>query len=213
MDIKFIKKILLDEYLLSNHREFIVFMKIYSVEISWKSEIVNINIEKDLKLTRQKYRSAISNLIKRGYIVLEKQSNKGCVYTINNIYNNSIKTIKIIKTEEEKTIEQKIVDYYNSTCLALPKIMELTTTRIRNINILIKKYSFEKMIEAIDKVSVSDFCLNKTTTSFTADFDFILKPNRFVNILEGKYDNKGGNNKSLPINRQTKINYDGNGEF
>lgn len=84
---------------------------------------------------------------------------------------------------------QKFVDDYNSICKSLPKCQRLTPKRSKGISNLLKKYSYEDILEVFNKLEASNFCTGKVN-GWRADIDFILKEDKFISVLEGKYDNK-----------------------
>lgn len=96
----------------------------------------------------------------------------------------------------EKINYQKIVTFYNSICLSLPKVEKLTDPRKQKIracfNELKKLYPDrlpEDVLEDIfRKAEASDFL--KGSTGWRASFDWIFKKSdKYINILEGNYDN------------------------
>jgi len=92
--------------------------------------------------------------------------------------------------EKKEVVDySKFVNYWNSTCLDLPKIIKLTKKRKQVINSRLKEFAEDDIFKAIDKTAKSDF-LCGATTDFCASFDWILKPSNLLKILEGNYDNK-----------------------
>ena len=85
-----------------------------------------------------------------------------------------------------------VLNLYHSTCTRLPKVRVLTDKRKKAIQAILKKYSLDDLKEAFQKVNRSDFCCGRNDTGWKADIDFILREDKLVNILEGKYENGGG---------------------
>ena len=108
--------------------------------------------------------------------------NKAVNKNINNKQNNK----EIVKTSEIDNIK----DLYNEHCFNLPKILKLTDKRTKAIKNIIKKYSVEEIIQAFDLANSSDFLIGNNDRGWKADMDFILREDKFVNILEGKYGGK-----------------------
>ena len=79
------------------------------------------------------------------------------------------------------------VRLYHKHCFNLPKVRQLSDKRINAIKKIIMKYSQEDIIEVFDNANNSDFLLGKCEGTWKADFDFILREDKFLNILEGKY--------------------------
>lgn len=125
----------------------------------------------------------------------------------NNI-NNKNKKERIEKREKESqkpkntsllkttsSIADKVVDMYHAHCPSLPKIRVITDKRKQAIQKICKLYDLETIKEVFDLIEKSDFCTGKNDRGWTADLDFILREDKFANILEGKYSNKSKANK------------------
>jgi len=115
-----------------------------------------------------------------------------------NIDNNQINKKKELLISKDINNSQKVEEIknlYNSHCINLPKIAKLTDKRIKAIGSLLKKYSIEEITQVFDIANESDFLMGKNDRGWKADLDFILREDKFINILEGKY---GGHRK---INR------------
>jgi len=101
--------------------------------------------------------------------------------------------------KEDATEARKVFDFYNQSVVntKLPKCIKLTEKRKKSIEARIKDFGIEKVYEAITKVTTSNFCNGGGNRGWKADIDFIINPNSFVKILEGKYD--GIPAQELPI--------------
>ena len=89
---------------------------------------------------------------------------------------------------------ESIVDSFNRLCPSLPKVRALTENRrmlIQNADKLIGG-DFENLFR---KAEASDYLTGKVG-SWRADFDWVLKDDNPLKILEGKYDTFGKQNKS-----------------
>lgn len=105
-----------------------------------------------------------------------------------------------IKVQKPKIEFQEIIDIFNSVCKDLPKAQTVGEKRKTAIRMILKNHSLEQIGDVFRNVSESDF-LNGRVTNFTASFDWILKPDNFIKILENNYkNNKNGN----PNNNQPK---------
>ena len=70
--------------------------------------------------------------------------------------------------------------------------------RCTSLIALLEQFGEEKVVQAVDKVKQSDFLQGKTDTGFSLNFDWFIKPDNFVKVLGGKYDEK--------FKKQTKNN-------
>lgn len=108
---------------------------------------------------------------------------------------NIIKDNNNITNKEDtynKNKEQVIhfVEDFNRLCPSLPKCIRMTAKRSKGISNLLKKYSYDEILNCFEKLEASDFCTGRSGR-WRADIDFILREDKFINVLEGKYDNQG----------------------
>jgi len=91
--------------------------------------------------------------------------------------------------EKNKDICQVFQDYWNSK-ETLPKIRAFNGKRVDKLKARLKEAVFvESWREAIDKISVSPFCLGQTGGTWKADVSwFLANSDNYVKALEGKYD-------------------------
>ncbi len=75
--------------------------------------------------------------------------------------------------------------------LGLSKIKMLTDKRKRKLDVLLKKYSIEEIIEAMEKIKESDFLQGKTS-DWQMTFDDFVEERKFLKLLEDGYRNKNG---------------------
>ena len=88
---------------------------------------------------------------------------------------------------------QEIVDLFNSICVSLNKVRNLTDTRKKKIKSAYKLLNgdYEGLFKRVEE---SDFLSGRSGKWDKCGFDWIMKQENMVKILEGNYDNKGGNN-------------------
>ena len=103
------------------------------------------------------------------------------------------KTIKKEDKGKEADAINVFLDKYHEHCTSLPKVKALTDKRKKAILLILKKYSYEDIIRVFDNAQQSDFLLGKNDRGWRADIDFILREDKFISILEGKYNNKHRN--------------------
>jgi uncharacterized protein YdaU (DUF1376 family) len=111
---------------------------------------------------------------------------------------------KVGLAEISKIDFEEIISIFNSTCQNLTKVQKITTQRKSAISARIKDYGFENMGIVFKNVSESEFLNGGSDRGWKADFDWVLNPNNFIKILEGKYQNNG---KSKTATGQSKVQY------
>lgn len=132
----------------------------------------------------------------QNFAVSQRPTAKNCtsdiISTNNNINNQQELFTDNNTSNKEDTYKEKaqnFVNKFNEICVSLPRCMRLTTKRSKGITNLLKKYSELEIVEVFKKLEASDFCTGRTG-KWRADIDFILREDKFINVLEGKYDNQ-----------------------
>lgn len=170
--------------------------------------------------TKQGIQKNLKNLIDLGFIkkrVFEKNGLKFCAYSCipcnsvvrgmqlsctNNIANkqdNKLFISKDINNSQNSTTINNFIDLYHRICVSLPKVIKVTDKRKKGILNIIKKYSYEDIKQVFINLENSDFCKGKNDRGWKADLDFILREDKFVATLEGKYNSKAKSNKKLEV--------------
>lgn len=103
---------------------------------------------------------------------------------------------KTEKTNQEKAKKyNKTIEIYNFNCPNLPQIQKLTEKRKKAINNFYKEFTEEQFIQICKKANKNSFLTGKNDRRWKADFDFIMRTDKAISILEGKYnDNNTKNN-------------------
>ena len=99
-------------------------------------------------------------------------------------------TLLSVGTDSGEPINYKnIVSLFNEICVSLPKIKNLSDNRKRNIKKANEKLNgdFESFFK---KVENSDFLTGRKGNWNCCGFDWIMKPQNLIKIIEGNYDNK-----------------------
>ena len=92
------------------------------------------------------------------------------------------------ETKQERTDYNGIINAYNELCPSLPKVKTLSDSRKRAIKSIVKKYGVEQIKEAFKMVEQSDFLTGKKdSSSWNANFDWIMKDSNMAKILDGNY--------------------------
>lgn len=122
---------------------------------------------------------------------------------------------KVSTFSEEKVCSNKllpVVTTWNN--LNLKKIVSIkpNTNRHKLLSARIKEYGLESVYQALDKIKESDFLRGQNNRGWIITFDWLIKPNNFIKVLEGNYDkkesdkdasyNKGNGNVIEDINKE-----------
>lgn len=121
-------------------------------------------------------------------------TNNNTIYNYNNtnILNNNIH----VKNEFSRVCEEiknkwiKIAHEYKLSGTQL----KITEKRKRVINNLLKEYSAEEVLQAMEKVHASNFLQGNNKTGWQIAFDWFINKSNFLKVLEGNYDNKENEN-------------------
>ena len=132
-------------------------------------------------------------------------TNNNTIYNYNNtnILNNNIH----VKNEFSQSCDKiknnwlKIAHEYKLSGTQL----KITEKRKRVINNLLKEYSAEEVLQAMEKVHTSSFLQGNNKTGWQISFDWFINKSNFLKVLEGNYDDK--------INSETKNNANTNKKF
>ncbi|WP_175420985.1 hypothetical protein [Marinitoga sp. 1135] len=95
----------------------------------------------------------------------------------------------------QQTPYQKIVELYHAYCPSLPKVRVLNETRKKYIRARWKEHPDLKFWENYFKsVEESDFLTGRANYGnrdpFIADLEWLMRPNNFAKVIEGKYKNR-----------------------
>ena len=94
----------------------------------------------------------------------------------------------------DKVPYKEIQDLYNATCGGkMPKVLRITDGRRKTIAARWKAEgkSLDSFKTVFEKAAASDFLTGHGARGWVASFDWLLKPEKFAQTLEGKYDNHG----------------------
>ena len=84
---------------------------------------------------------------------------------------------------------RRAVEMWNQIGVLSVSKLKAGSTRYRMLNARIKEYGIDKVLEAIEKVNRSSFLKGNNSRGWVISFDWFVKPNNFVKVLDGNYDN------------------------
>lgn len=82
-----------------------------------------------------------------------------------------------------------ILTYWNEKSKLKP-ITAITDKRKSHLNARIKEYGNDSIFKVIDNISNSPFLQGQNSRNWMADFDWVIRPNNYVKVLEGNYNDK-----------------------
>ena len=87
---------------------------------------------------------------------------------------------------------QKVIDEWNG--LGISPVSRLTSgmKRYSMLNARLKEYGLDAVLQAIWNVRLSSFLRGQNKDGWTITFDWFVRPNNFVKVLEGNYTDKEG---------------------
>lgn len=100
-----------------------------------------------------------------------------------------------------------IITMYNDTCVSLPKVLKISSSREKAIKARLKKYSIDDFKKLFELAEASDFLKGSNDRNWIADFDWLMKDNNFIKTLEGKYNNKSTASGGAEIEKNKQNNY------
>ena len=85
-----------------------------------------------------------------------------------------------------------LIEKWNELPDAIAKIstMKKDTQRYKMLSQRINEYGSDKILEAIEKIKQSSFLLGQNKSGWTITFEWFVRPNNFVKVLEGNYIDK-----------------------
>jgi len=136
----------------------------------------------------------------RKYREKQKQLAEGKVNSkVNNKVNvNSLEgeVEEEVDIEEEKEVEKNykdiIIAKWNE--LGLQQLRSISNNRLTLLKARMKEYSLDEVIQAIENINKSSFLKGQNKRNWTITFDWLIRPNNFIKVLEGNYTDKEGSN-------------------
>lgn len=87
---------------------------------------------------------------------------------------------------------QKVIDEWNSLGISPISRLASGTNRYSMLNARLKEYGLDAVLQAIWNVRLSSFLRGQNKDGWTITFDWFVKPNNFIKVLEGNYTDKEG---------------------
>jgi predicted phage replisome organizer len=100
----------------------------------------------------------------------------------------------ISNSNSKSNVFDEVIGKYNTICTNLSKVLKITDKRQKAIKAFLKQMTIEEFENACKIANETEFLIGKNDRGWRADFDFIIKPDNAIRIIEGKYT-KGATNE------------------
>ena len=97
----------------------------------------------------------------------------------------------------------QVIEAWNKLCLSKLLSIKPNTNRYNLLKSRIKEVGIEVVIETINSINNSNFLRGENDRGWCITFDWFIKPNNFIKVLEGNYLNKEVKDSGEYINRKS----------
>lgn len=115
------------------------------------------------------------------------------------------KDIELEIENRERVNYQQVADMYNNTCVSFPRLTKLSESRKKAIKARLKNYSISDFQKIFEMAEESDFLKGKNDRNWQANFDWLLKDANMAKVLDGNYQNRGGNSGSRIVDEWQNV--------
>ena len=174
--------------MLENHEN-----KAYQLKSEWST--IGIPLVNPDKIRIEKNREEENSIEDTKMSLKTDKIDKMSLKTDNLSSNDSLAIASPIPTENKKDVFNNFLNIYNEECTNLPKCLKITEKRKVAINKCLKEKINEEVFRQICiKANQSDFLIGENDRNWKADFDFVTRTDKAMQILEGKYENRQKSN-------------------
>ena len=147
---------------------------------AWVCDVGNFPTEKEIETDQESESESETEKKKESESEQEKESEKEFLTEPEG---------SVCRTKDVRRIQEA----WNS--LGLHQLVKILPDSKRGelLRARIREYGTEAVLEAIEKVRNSPFLKGQNNRSWVITFDWFVKPNNFVKVLEGNYDVNGRN--------------------
>lgn len=113
-------------------------------------------------------------------------------------YGEIEKEIEIDNTDSKESVcrtgdVRRVKEAWNSLGLGQVSSITAETIRGKNLKARINQNGVEKVLEAVERIRKSTFLQGQNKRGWVITFDWFVKPNNFLKVLEGNYDEHSEN--------------------
>lgn len=181
--------------------DFIVWFYILSIASQKSSDRIEINfthVKKNSRVSEKEFRDSIEVLQRLSLVTVDVTHTYAHVTSTLRPRTHTDTTNERDETnvtnERDDNVEPEfdasaLFNLWNENCGSLPKSRELSKTRKSSATARLKEKP-ERLFweEVIFRIRDSAFCNGESDTGWRATFDWLLKPDTHMKVLEGKYD-------------------------
>lgn len=105
---------------------------------------------------------------------------------------SSYKESTVISGGLSKQDKNLVIEEWNK--LNLQNLVSINSNTKRHTMLVarIKEYGLDNVIQAIQQINDSSFLKGQNSRNWTITFDWLVRPNNFIKVLEGNYNDEGG---------------------
>lgn len=132
----------------------------------------------------------------------QKQLAEGKEVCKTNSKTNSKTNVSLLEEELEEELELELeldrdidilIREWNG--LGLTQIKSVKSNRLKMVQARLKEFPLQEIVQAINSIRLSSFLKGQNNNSWMITFDWFIKPNNFIKVLEGNYIDKETINK------------------
>ena len=106
-----------------------------------------------------------------------------------NIRNKELKNIRREEERESSLDPEEVQTLFNKTCIFFKPCMTIGKASLPKIRALGQQYTIDEIREVFERANRSQFLQGNNDRSWKATFDWIITPENFEKIMDGRYDN------------------------
>lgn len=107
--------------------------------------------------------------------------------------NYSLSSIKdtTCGTDVPRADIEQVISAWNDLPVSNISKISAGSNRYKLLKTRLKEYGIDKVLYAISQIRQSDFLTGQNSKGWVITFDWFIKPNNFVKVLDGNYQNRG----------------------
>lgn len=109
-----------------------------------------------------------------------------------------VHVIPIVERNNRVDAVEEVLAAYHEICKVLPKVRMLSEARKATVRARLKQCGMDKLRELFLKTAASDFLCGKNARKWTANFDWLMSESNMAKVLNGNFDNRGGEAEAKP---------------